>query len=277
MRATAHLTVRIGNGGAAVAGLGVPVTFYDGDPAAGSPRLGTVLTSAAMASGAFEDVVLRLPAAATTSRSIWIAADDDGNLHGMTTESNEDNNVYDSGQALVGPSAGVDLVVTDVDAAGIVTDPETLVVSGTVRATIRNQGDAPATGAFAVAFFEDTDADGAYDPGLDVLLGQAVHAAGLGAREEAVADGIGERRRAVRGERRPRDGRQRGVDRGDRRDQQRRRARPPPAASCRRWGCSHPWSSAAGRLRPRRGRRPTSPRPRSSPTSTTTAWPISSS
>ncbi len=184
---SASLTARIGNGGAAVAGLGVPVTFYDGDPAAGSPLLGTVHTSMVMAPGAFEDVVLILPAAATTRRSIWVAADDFGNLHGMTTESNEGNNVYDSGQALLGQSAGVDLVVTDVYAAGIVADPATGAVSGTVRATIRNQGDAPATAALAIAFFEDADADGVYDPGVDVVLGQAVHAAGLGGRENAVA------------------------------------------------------------------------------------------
>ena len=71
-------------------------------PRAGSPRLGTVHTSAVLAPGAYEDVVLTLPAAATTSRSIWIAADDFGNRRGMTTESDEDNNVYDSGRALLG-------------------------------------------------------------------------------------------------------------------------------------------------------------------------------
>ncbi len=184
---SAHLTARIGNGGAAIAGSGVPVAFYDGDPAAGSPLLGAVHTSAVLAPGAYEDVVLTLPAAATTIRSIWIAADDDGNLHGTTTESNEANNFYDSGQALLGLSAGVDLVVSEVDATGIITDPATLGVGGNVRATIRNHGDAPATGAFVIAFFEDADEDGAYDPGLDSLLGQVTHGPGLAPRAEAMA------------------------------------------------------------------------------------------
>ena len=191
-----------------------------------------------MAPGAYEDVVLTLPAAATTSRSIWIAADDFGDLRGMTTESDEDNNVYDSGQALLGPSAGVDLVVTDVDAAGIVTDPGHLAVSGTVRATIRNQGDAAATGAFVVAFFEDADADGAYEPGVDVLLGQARTVGGLDGARGRGGDGIGERRGAVRGA-------TSSTRWSTARRRSRRRTRPTTwddpvrrAGSCRRWGCS---------------------------------------
>ena len=171
------LLVRIGNGGDAIAGPDVPVSFYDGDPGYGAPRLGTVRTSTYLPPGAFEDVALILPASVTTSASVWVAADDVGGLRGFVTESDEGNNVFDSGRALLGGDGQPDLVILRLDVSGVSGDGQTLAIAGTVSAEIRNQGDAPATGPFAISFFEDRNGDGAFQDGLDLLLGSASHPA----------------------------------------------------------------------------------------------------
>ena len=69
--------MRIGNGGANPTPDSVPVTFYDGDPAAGGVELGTATTAVYIAPGAFADVTLTIPAASTT-HTVWIVADDAG-------------------------------------------------------------------------------------------------------------------------------------------------------------------------------------------------------
>jgi RHS repeat-associated protein len=171
------LVVRIGNGGDAITGPDVPVSFYDGDPAFGAPRLGTVRTTRYLGPGEFEDVALTLPAAVTTVSSVWVAADDAGDLHGIVTESDEANNVFDSGRALLAGDGQPDLVITAVDVSGVSGDAQTLAVTGAVLAEIRNQGDGPAAGPFAVSFFEDRNGDGAFQGGVDLLLGSASHPA----------------------------------------------------------------------------------------------------
>jgi hypothetical protein len=93
------LTVRIGNGGANPTPDGVPVTFYDGDPSAGGVPLGTASTSVYLAPGEFEDVTLTVPATPTTG-TIWIAADDASDMIGTIFESDEGNNLFDSGVGL---------------------------------------------------------------------------------------------------------------------------------------------------------------------------------
>jgi len=83
-------------------------------------------------------------------------------------------------------TTGPDLVVTRVDINAVTTDPQTLIVSGAIKATIRNQGkaDVPADASFAVTFFEDRDGDGAYDSVTDNTLGQATYTGGLAAGAE---------------------------------------------------------------------------------------------
>jgi len=180
------LTVRIGNGGAALAGPDVPVSFYDGDPALGGLRLGTVHTTRLLSPGEFQDVALALPQDRTTAHSVWIVADDFGDLKGAVTESDEDNNVHDSGQALLGAAVGQpDLAVKRVNTASVTGNWQTLVVSGSVSAEIRNQGEAPAVGLFTVAFFEDLNANGQFD-GADNSLGSA-EASTLAGGDTAVA------------------------------------------------------------------------------------------
>ncbi|MCA9889521.1 MAG: hypothetical protein KC546_14170, partial [Anaerolineae bacterium] len=90
-----NLTVRIGNGGGIATSGTVAVTFYDDDPENGGQVLGTVRTSAALVTNAYEDVTLPVPLT-TDALPIWVVADDTGNLIGEYVESDELNNIYRS-------------------------------------------------------------------------------------------------------------------------------------------------------------------------------------
>jgi RHS repeat-associated protein len=181
-----ELTVRVGNGGARVVGPDVPVSFYDGDPRLGALKLGTVSTSAVLAPGQFVDLLLRLPRPTTTRGAVFVSADDVGGLEGRITESDEDNNVLDGGQALVAAGGLPDLAVVDVDVSALVTDGKTLALTGTASARVRNQSTVPVSTPFEVAFFEDRDGDGVLG-GADVVLARAT-LPGLGPLETTTAE-----------------------------------------------------------------------------------------
>jgi hypothetical protein len=87
------------------------------------------------------------------------------------------------GQAIALP----DLVVKAVDTSGVSTDLQTLVVSGTVDATVKNVGDAAAAVDFTVVAFEDLNGNGTFESGTDLVLGQTLVAAPLNAGQESVA------------------------------------------------------------------------------------------
>ena len=175
-----RLTVRIGNGGARVVGPGVPVSFYDGDPRLGSVRLGTVETATYLPPGRFEDVELVLPRTRTTRGPVVVSADDAGGLVGRIVESDEENNLYDTGQALVGAGGLPDLAVSSVDVSRLVggrADPRRLRDrDGGASAT---SPASPVERPFEVAFFEDRDGDGALGA-ADAVLGRAT-VGGVGA------------------------------------------------------------------------------------------------
>jgi hypothetical protein len=80
------VTVRVGNAGAAAAPAGVDVTVHDG-PASAGVLLGVVETQA-LASGAYEDVVLVLSSSTTTTSTIHVTVDADQNI-GECDEANE--------------------------------------------------------------------------------------------------------------------------------------------------------------------------------------------
>jgi len=74
----------------------------------------------------------------------------------------------------VGPKLALlpDLTVEQVNTSQVLTNDQTLQVSGTVSAMISNIGQASAVGTFTTVFFEDTVGDGLYHPGVSNLLGQ---------------------------------------------------------------------------------------------------------
>jgi uncharacterized repeat protein (TIGR01451 family) len=88
------LTARIGNGGGGLVRAGLPVAYYNGDPAAGAPLLGTAATSKPLPPGAYEDVSFTFQAAGFQPRTATVAADDDGTGQGQETECDEANNRY---------------------------------------------------------------------------------------------------------------------------------------------------------------------------------------
>src|SRR5439155_842522 len=65
-----------------------------------------------------------------------------------------------------------DLVVRSVDTQQVASDPRTFALSGSLNATIANQGTAPTTAGFKVRAFYDANRNGVYDAGVDVVLGE---------------------------------------------------------------------------------------------------------
>jgi hypothetical protein len=170
-----------------LAGGNVGVSFYEGDPRLGGRRLGTANTVALLAVGEHEEVTLTLPSSMTTSEGVFVVADDRGGLRGTVSETDEENNFYDSGIALTAEAGTVDLTVARVDAASATADARTLVLSGTLKAEIRSLADGPVTTAFTTTFFEDVNGNGAFDTGGDAILGAATRD-GLGATATAVVE-----------------------------------------------------------------------------------------
>ncbi len=75
----------------------------------------------------------------------------------------------------------VDLSVTALDTATIVTDSQTLVISGALGAKINNLGTDAVNAAFRVIAFEDRNSNGAFDQGTDLLLGSTDFPSGVAA------------------------------------------------------------------------------------------------
>lgn len=81
-----------------------------------------------------------------------------------------------------------DLIVNNVDKSAVTNDPATLAVSGSITAAIGNQGTAAAPSNIDVLVFYDANKDGAYDTGVDTLLGKATTADAIGVNDsESVA------------------------------------------------------------------------------------------
>lgn len=79
----------------------------------------------------------------------------------------------------------VDLSVTALDTATIVTDSQTLVISGSLGVTINNLGSDAINAAFRVIAFEDHNSNGAFDQGTDLLLGSTDFPSGVTANGSA--------------------------------------------------------------------------------------------
>ena len=117
--AGAWLTARIGNAGSVIAGAGIPVSFYRGDPRTGGTLLGTVHTTRGLPPGAYEEVALPVPPDFDFSAPVFVVADDAGGLSGTQNECDEDNNIHGS----AGCDAEVVLVVSKVPQPATVTEP----------------------------------------------------------------------------------------------------------------------------------------------------------
>lgn len=138
------LRVRVGNGGAITTIQPVTVAFYQGDPAAGGVRLGTV-TLPRLMRGGYQDVQLDGVTLASTDDLFAIVDPDDA-----VTECNESNNRITLALANVA-SLGQITVATDATAYG----PKSPV---TLTATVTNPGSLAAAYAVQLRIVDSTDA-----------------------------------------------------------------------------------------------------------------------
>ena len=89
--------------------------------------------------------------------------------------------------ALVLPAAAQpDLRITNLNTAAVVTNGQTLVISGSLGFSIANEGTTAVSTPFTVTLFEDRNLNGAYDPGTDVVLGTMVEAVAIPAGTSVV-------------------------------------------------------------------------------------------
>ncbi|HVG10275.1 MAG TPA: Calx-beta domain-containing protein [Thermoanaerobaculia bacterium] len=132
---------------------------------------------AASDSGAESGTTLTWPAfnlagGATVTRSFTVRVDDP--LSPSVTSLSDTAEAGDaSGTDLDPVVQKADLVASSVDAAGTITNPQTLAISGSVSVEVGNEGNLDATDDFALAVFEDRDGDGLFTAAADNLLGQA--------------------------------------------------------------------------------------------------------
>ncbi|MCB1055579.1 MAG: choice-of-anchor A family protein, partial [Acidobacteria bacterium] len=95
---TLTASVRIGNGGSTYVPAGLPVAFYDGDPAAGGALLGVETVSSELLPGHFAEVSFEWTAAGLGNAELFVVADDDGTAgwptSGTQSECDEANNVH---------------------------------------------------------------------------------------------------------------------------------------------------------------------------------------
>jgi RHS repeat-associated protein len=85
------------------------------------------------------------------------------------------------------PSPAVDLTIQDINTDTLVYDGQWLTVSGTISATVENQGPGTVSTPFTVTFFEDLNRNSAFDAALDNVLGSTMLATPMPAGHTASA------------------------------------------------------------------------------------------
>ncbi|MGH9847417.1 MAG: CARDB domain-containing protein [Blastocatellia bacterium] len=83
------------------------------------------------------------------------------------------------------PQSNVDLTVTALNTSAVVTDSQTLVTSGDLGVTIKNLGADGVNAQFRVIAFEDRNGNGAFNQGVDLLLGSKQFIDGVPANASA--------------------------------------------------------------------------------------------
>jgi plastocyanin len=94
------LTVRVGNAGDNHVAAGVPVSFYDGDPASGGALIATLTTPHPLVPGQYVDLSLQWSNPPMATAVIYARVDDDGAGNGMLPELDEENNLAYAEMAL---------------------------------------------------------------------------------------------------------------------------------------------------------------------------------
>ena len=74
-----------------------------------------------------------------------------------------------------------DLIITDLNRGGVITNGQALSISGTLGFSIVNKGNAPVSVPFTVIVFEDRNLNGVFDPATDVVLGSMTETSAIAA------------------------------------------------------------------------------------------------
>ncbi|MFZ3136431.1 MAG: CARDB domain-containing protein [Thermodesulfovibrionales bacterium] len=93
-------------------------------------------------------------------------------------ELNEQNNMTHMPLLITGPQ-GVDLTSTSIDTTNLITDTQTLKVTGSINVIIQNKGNQPTNVPFEITAFEDKNGNKALDPDTDNIIGSLTYANSL--------------------------------------------------------------------------------------------------
>jgi choice-of-anchor A domain-containing protein len=88
------LSAKVRNQGEAAASAGLPVAFYQGNPASGGTLLGVGYVDAVLPAGAEATVDVAIGSSYSGEMAVWVVADDNGTGTGRELECREDNNTY---------------------------------------------------------------------------------------------------------------------------------------------------------------------------------------
>lgn len=158
------MSARVGNAGTIVSPATATLAFYEGDPQGSGILLGTT-TVGALAPGEYRDITLTSTVTINGSTDIYAVVDPQNTV----SECREDNNVI----AIAGPALLPDLQVSNVDASGALSDPQTFDVDGDLVVTVHNEGVVRTPLDLEIVAFIDRNLDGRYDPAIDTHLGRS--------------------------------------------------------------------------------------------------------
>lgn len=85
-------------------------------------------------------------------------------------ETNETNNMAHATLEIKAPQ-GPDVTITSIDTTNLITNTQSLAVSGLIKITIKNKGNQPTNAPFKITTFEDRNSNKVLDTGTDNILG----------------------------------------------------------------------------------------------------------
>ncbi|MEW6054879.1 MAG: CARDB domain-containing protein [Nitrospirota bacterium] len=101
-----------------------------------------------------------------------------GDPFNAVKELSETNNIGSAPIDITAPQ-GPDLTITSVATMNLLTDTQTLVLSGSITVTIENKGTQDAGQSFALTAFEDRNGNKTLDPDADTILGNMLYTGNL--------------------------------------------------------------------------------------------------
>jgi subtilase family serine protease/prenyltransferase beta subunit len=160
------ITANIGNIGNQDAS-NVLVGFSLGDPEVGGTTTFSFQTIPFIAQGSSASVQATLNTAGLSGTyEIYVNAD----AFNEISEMNEENNITYAPLEITAPQ-GPDLSIEATDTTALVTDTQSLEVTGSIQITIENKGNQDTNAAFEITVFEDRDKNKILDSATDNILG----------------------------------------------------------------------------------------------------------